>query len=36
MLISDGIHKIEINNNFNNLFKEYDVTVDYIQSSLKW
>ena len=36
MLISDGIHKIEINNNFNNLFKKYDVTVDYIQSSLKW
>ena len=36
MLISDGIHKIEINNNFNNLFKEYDVNVDYIQSSLKW
>ena len=36
MLISDGIHKIEINNNFNNLFKEYDVTVDYIQSNLKW
>ena len=36
MLISDGIHKTEINNNFNNLFKKYDVTVDYIQSSLKW
>ena len=36
MLISDGIHKIEINNNLNNLFKKYDVTVDYIQSSLKW
>ena len=37
LLISNGIHKEElINKNQNELFKEYNVSVDYIQKSLKW
>ena len=37
LLISDGIHREElINKNQNDLFKEYKVSVDYIQKSLKW
>ena len=37
LLISNGIHREElINKNQNDLFKEYNVNVDYIQDSLKW
>ena len=36
LLISNGIHKKEVKNNFEKLMKIYDVKIDYIQSSLKW
>ena len=36
LLISNGIHKKEIKNNFEKLMKIYDVKIDYIQSGLKW
>ena len=37
LLISNGIHREELtNNNQNDLFKKYNVRVDYIQKSLKW
>ena len=36
LLISNGIHKKEVKNNFEKLVKIYDVKIDYIQSSLKW
>ena len=37
LLISNGIHKKELeNNNQNDLFKQYNVNVDYTQNNLKW
>ena len=37
LLISNGIHREEINQDkITNLFKRYDVTVDFLQSNLKW
>ncbi len=36
LFISNGIHKNETKNNLNNLFENYNVKVDYIQSKLKW
>ena len=37
LLISNGIHREEMKNkNLKDLFKEYNVNVDYIQNSLKW
>tara|TARA_Y100000590_G_scaffold384442_1_gene455844 strand:+ start:396 stop:1211 length:816 start_codon:yes stop_codon:yes gene_type:complete len=36
LLIYNGIHRNEINNNFNKLFERYNVKVDFIQSNLKW
>jgi len=37
LLISNGIHRDElVNKNQIDLFKEYNVSVDYIQNSLKW
>ena len=37
LLISNGIHREEIKQNkITNLFKKYDVTVDFVQSDLKW
>ena len=36
LLILNGIHKNEINNDFDKLFQKYDVNVNYTQSNLKW
>ena len=37
LLISNGIHKKELENkNQNDLFKQYNVNVDYTQNNLKW
>ena len=37
LLISNGIHKTEIQNRgIQNVAKEYEVIVNYIQSDLKW
>ena len=36
LLILNGIHKNETNNDFDKLFQKYDVNVNYTQSNLKW
>ena len=36
LLISDGIHKNEINDNLKSFFNSYKVKVDYVQTKLKW
>jgi len=36
LLITSGIHKSEMKNNFDKISKNYNVKIDYIQSSLKW
>ena len=36
LLINNGIHKNEINNNIKELTKKYNVHVNYIQTELKW
>ena len=36
LLINSGIHKNEINKDIKGLIKKYDVSVNYIQTDLKW
>ena len=36
LLITNGIHKNEIENNLDKISKKYNVKIDFIQSSLKW
>ena len=36
LIISNGIHKNEIDKNLENLLMKYNTNVDFIQSKLKW